>query len=175
MILTTILNWFVQSHHDKLHEIVLSKETAIEKQTIEEKGTVVNINITIIGEIVDKSVKISGGSKVGWVNTGEISHVHNIETNIGKFKESAPNIADMFSSIKSAIQDSKEIPSEEERKELLEALDGLTEDAALPEDKRGKLLKSSIKGFAQACQAVSDIASVWSTVEGPIKNFFGIQ
>ena len=112
---------------------------------------------------------------IGLLNTGKISHVKNIETNIGKLQERNSEVADAFSNIKSAIRDSKLVGSEEEREELLEALDGLTESAAQPEEKRGSLLKSSIRGFGQACQAIGDVSEIWNTVEGPIKSFFGLQ
>lgn len=149
------------------------------KQKIVPRETVVEFHYQINhyheGAKVTNTRVINEGGTIGFVNTGEISHVQNIETNIGKIKENDSKIADAFSAMKAAIRDSKDIPSEEDRKDLLEALDGLTENAALPEDKRGSLLKSSVRGFAQACQAASDIASVWHTVEGPIKSFFGFQ
>lgn len=121
------------------------------------------------------STTVNNSGTMGFLNTGKISHVKNIETNIGKLQEGNSEVADAFSNIKSVIRDSKLVGSEEEREELLEALDGLTESAAQPEDKRGSLLKSSIRGFGQACQAIDDVAEIWDKVEGPIKSFFGLQ
>jgi hypothetical protein len=149
------------------------------KEELEPKATVAAIHVHYHNHIYSgaavSNTTVNNSGAMGWVNTGKVSHVQNIETNIGKLKESEAAIADAFSSIKSAIKDSKLIPSEEEREELLEALDGLTESAMLSEDERGSLIKSSIRGFAQACQAVGDISAAWSAVEGPIKNFFGFQ
>jgi predicted nucleotidyltransferase len=54
-----------------------------------------------------RNTTINNSGSMGLVNTGEISHVQNIEVNIGKLKESDAPVAEAFSTLKAAINYSK--------------------------------------------------------------------
>jgi hypothetical protein len=120
-------------------------------------------------------VVISGGI-IGVLNTGEMSHIENINTNISVIDHAKNSeVAQALKEITEAIIHSQELP-QQERSELLEQIQEVSKQATLPVEARSSkgVLKAVLAGIAGTVSTVGGIAEIWSTWGGTILKFFGL-
>jgi stage III sporulation protein SpoIIIAA len=115
-------------------------------------------------------------SVIGMLNAGQIQDVQNISVNVTSLVESGNSgVAQALKNITEAVAASQEV-NEEQRSEILDQLDELSSQAALPSDKRAKLgvIKAVLASLATTLGAAGGLAEVWSTWGPAICTFFGV-
>lgn len=161
LILLSSTNGFYHFHVKSDAEIFV-RETSFQEQknrSIQPGTTVTNINFTGHGN---------------FVTLGSI--VNSVITNTVKISEQGnDDIATALQSLAKSIADAQEI-AEEEKKDYLEQIKTLSEQALLPQDQRlpKSILKPMINLSLGALNAVASVAQVWSVWGPTIKAFFQI-
>ncbi len=114
-------------------------------------------------------------STIGILNTGEIEDVQSISVNVSTLAESGhAEIAKAIKELTEAVAANQNLPADD-RAYLLENLEELSRQAALPPEQRAKsgVIKSLVSGLAGSLSAAGGLAEVWSTWGAPIRAFFG--
>lgn len=115
-------------------------------------------------------------STIGILNAGEIEDVQSISVNVSSLVESGHDeVAKALKELTEAVAASSEI-SPGERAYVLENLEEISKQAALPSEERAKpgVLKSVLSGVASTLGAAGGLAEVWSTWGNVIRAFFGL-
>jgi hypothetical protein len=131
---------------------------------VEHKPTTFN-NISI-----DRSV-------IGMLNTGQLKEVENISISISSLEESGyKDVAEAIRQLTKAVAEYQGI-SNEQRTELLDQLDELSNQATLSPERRVKpgVLKVILTGLAASLGAAGGLAEVWSTWGSTILAFFNLK
>ena len=121
------------------------------------------------------SIKVVN-SAIGVFNAGEINSLDSISTNIATLEKSdSPKIAEALCVVAESVTNNQEV-SPEQREELLDIIEEISEQATLETDKRRKtaVIKSLLGGLAMGMGAVGSLAEVWSTWGPAILKFFGL-
>lgn len=114
-------------------------------------------------------------STVGVLNAGEIANVEAMSINISALSKAGhTEVAQGLRTLAEAVIASAQLASEQ-RAEILESLEELSRQAALPPEERMKpgALKALISGVATTIGAAGGAAEVWSTWGEAIRRFFG--
>jgi len=114
-------------------------------------------------------------STIGILNTGEIENVRSISVNVSTLAESGhAEIAKAIKELTETVAANQELPADE-RSYILENLEELSRQAALPPEERAKsgVIKSLVSGVGASLSAAGGLAEVWSTWGVPIRAFFG--
>jgi uncharacterized protein with beta-barrel porin domain len=114
-------------------------------------------------------------SVIGMLNTGQIQGVRSISVNVSVLAQSGhKDMAEALKHLTEAVAENQEI-TDEQRTELLDQLDELSTQAAMPPDKRVKrgVTKAILTAFATGMGAAGGLAEVWSTWGQAIRSFFG--
>jgi hypothetical protein len=130
--------------------------------TVNKGPTLNNINI-------DRSV-------IGMLNAGQIQDVQNISINVSALVESGnSDVAQALKTLTESVAASEDI-SDEQRTELLEQLDELSSQAALPPEKRAKsgVIKAILASLGAGLSVAGNLAQIWSTWGATISSFFGV-
>jgi DNA-directed RNA polymerase alpha subunit len=125
-------------------------------------------------QYLSPQVKIENKGTIGILNTGNIKDVEKIEVSINQLKQNgASDIATSISKIKDAILQTSEL-SEFIKKEVLEQLTEISEQANLTEEKRNKksILKAIFNGIGTTLNTVGSLAEIWGTWGTNIAAFF---
>ncbi len=98
-----------------------------------------------------------------------------IDVKIGKLREADNGIADALKALTVAVAAETVPVSEDQRNELLEQIEMLSEQAAMSGEQRKKgLIKPAIDSLASVCTGAGGLAAVWQTWGPAIMKFFGI-
>ena len=114
-------------------------------------------------------------SSVGVLNAGEIKDVQSISANVTSLSSAGQTeIANALKELTEAVAGSGDLPPEE-RTHVLESLEELSKQAALPANERAKLgvIKSLALGVGSTVSAAGGLAEVWSTWGPAIRAYFG--
>lgn len=158
LILLSSTNGYSNFHVLPAAEIFV-RETSFEE---EKKKTFVPTNVT--------NIHLSGQGH--FVTLGSI--VNSVITNSVKISEQGNgDIATALESLAKAVADARDI-AEEDKKEYLEQINTLSEQALLPEDQRlpKSTLKPIINYSLSALSAIASVAGIWDTWGVHIKAFF---
>ena len=115
-------------------------------------------------------------STVGMLTAGDVKDVENILANVGTLASKGHDeVATSLKEVTEAVASSREL-SEQERTDVLDSLDEIARQAALPVDRRAKpgVIKSVLSGIAGSLAAAGGTAEVWSTWGPQITRFFGL-
>jgi hypothetical protein len=113
-------------------------------------------------------------SPVGILNTGEIEDVDSISVNVSTLVKSGhDDIALALSELTNAVTKNVDL-SADERSYVLENLEELSRQAALPHYERAKpnVIKSIAAGVGRSLSAAGSLAAVWSTWAKAINDYF---
>jgi hypothetical protein len=129
---------------------------------------------TVVGGITLNNIHVDRSS-VGILNAGQMEGIQRIDINISRLdKTSDPSIAEALKALTQAVLSDQAI-STEQRDDLLDQLHGLSDQALLPPEKRKSgVIKAIITGLAGGLNAVSGLATIWSTWGGTIRTHFGL-
>lgn len=133
------------------------------------------INTTVNRELTMNNINIDR-STIGMLNAGQIQDVESISINVSAIAQSGnEDVAQALRATTEAVVSSKEI-SEDERTAILEQLDELSSQAALPLENRAKagVIKAILTSLTAGLSVGANVAQVWSTWGGTIKTFFGV-
>lgn len=128
------------------------------------------------GDIHMSNINISG-STVGMLNTGSIQDVKNIDINITSLISSGhTEVAEALKKITEAIAESQEV-SDEKKSEMLDQLNELSGQAAVPPDKRATpgVIKAVLGSLATGLGAAGGLAKVWSMTGNVVCAYFGVE
>ncbi len=111
-------------------------------------------------------------SQVGTLNLGTI--VGDVEAHLAAVEgPGADNVREALRSLAQAVVDDESL-SGDERKDLLESLDVLAEEAGKePERRRSAVVRSVLLSLAASLGAAGGLAEVWSTFGPTLVDFFG--
>lgn len=115
-------------------------------------------------------------STVGVLNTGEINNVQSISVNVSSIAEAGhAEMAKALKELTEAVAGSGEL-SADDRSYVLENLEELSNQAALPQNERAKsgIIKSVAAGVGGSLSAAGGLAEVWSTWGPVIRAYFGV-
>jgi hypothetical protein len=118
------------------------------------------------------------GSNIGVVNTG-IMDIKKIES-IAQHLEHIPSTDDnqigyALREVTRAVTETFHLDNSK-RSEVLDQLNGLAQQAALPEINRSiGISRALVNALSQSLEAAGNLADIWSTWGETIKRFFGIQ
>jgi hypothetical protein len=115
-------------------------------------------------------------SQIGVLNTGSIKDVEHIDINLTTLIQSGQkDVAEALKKLTEAVASNKDV-SEEQQKDLLDQLDAVSGQAALPPEQRKKgIIKPILGGLAAGLGAVASLAKVWSMTGDVICGFFGVE
>jgi hypothetical protein len=131
---------------------------------------------TIQGDYVMGNKFDISNSPIGILNTGEIRNVENISAHISMLKDSGhTEVAEALNKLTEAVKVNNEI-SGVQRAEILEQIEELSKQAALPKEKQSRpgVIKAIISSITGALGTAASLAQIWSVWGEPIKKFFGI-
>lgn len=114
-------------------------------------------------------------SAIGLLNTGEIEDVESISVNISKPEQQGEEaVARALRSLAESIENNESLQPET-RATVLDQLEELSTQAALPVEERSKagVLKAIVNGIASTLSAAGGLAEVWTTWGPVIQRFFG--
>ena len=114
-------------------------------------------------------------STIGVLNTGEIKDVQSISVNVATLAESGhAEMAKALKELTEAVAASHDL-SADDRAYVLENLEELSRQAALPPNERTKsgVIKSIASGVGASLSAAGGLAEVWSTWGSVIRAYFG--
>jgi hypothetical protein len=128
---------------------------------------------------------ITGNTMAAFLNLGQIGNLnyqgiqiaHSIDAHIGKLAEDPDtrNVADALKELTQAIGAEAAL-ADEQRRELLEQLELLGEQARAPAEQRKRgIIKPVIDTLAGVCTGAGGLVAVWTTWGPAIKLFFGIR
>lgn len=164
--------WRVTDTEDIVEEDVFIKfEARVEKINLAGQPT----RPSARGATTYKTEINLSNSTIGILNTGEIEDVEAISVNVSSLAGSGhTDIAKAIKELTEAVATTQELAGDE-RTYLLENLEELSRQAALPPETRAKsgVIKSLISGIGSTLSAAGGMAEVWSTWEIPIRTFFG--
>lgn len=115
-------------------------------------------------------------STVGVLTAGDVHDVESISVNVSALSEAGnERIASAFKELTEAVVSNTELV-EEKRTEVLDNLEELARQAALPKDKRSKagVLKAIFASVGGTLAATGGLAEVWSTWGNEISQFLGL-
>lgn len=161
----------------------------IDTEDMVEEGTFINFEtrvekINLAGQPTRPSPK--GGttykteihlrdSVIGILNTGEIKDVESISVNASLVAEAGhAEMAKALKELTEAVAASREL-SADDRAYVLENLEELSRQAALPPETRAKagVIRSVVAGVGATLSAAGGLAEVWSTWGAVISSYFG--
>jgi len=129
----------------------------------------------ITGGPVLNNIRIDN-SVIGMLNTGSIKDVQSIDINLNSLMESGnERVATGLRLLTENVARSQEV-SEKEKTELLEQLQLVAEQAALPTDERKTgIIKSVLPSLVSGISVVGSLAKLWSVVGDSICSHFGVE
>lgn len=140
---------------------------------IRENPDKLTISVFIIGSVTVGDFKNLG--TIGNLNFQGTQIAESIDVKIGKLREEDNGIADALRELTVAVAAETVPLSEDQRNELLEQIEMLGEQAAMPMEKRKKgLIKPIVEALASVCTGAGGLAVVWQTWGPAIMRFFGI-
>ena len=117
------------------------------------------------------------GSSIGVMNTGimDIRKIESIAAHLDRLPSMVNDqIAYAIMELTRAVTEAKNLDNSK-RSEVLDQLNGLAQQAALPVANRSiGISRALVNALGQALEAVGNLADVWSTWGETIKRFFGI-
>ncbi|PYS84190.1 MAG: hypothetical protein DMF70_05690, partial [Acidobacteria bacterium] len=115
-------------------------------------------------------------SVIGMLNTGSIEDVQRIDVNVKSLVDSGnTEFAKILKSMTEAIASNGEL-SDPGRSDLLEQLNLISGQAALPEQQRKiGLIKPVLSGLASSLSAVGSLAKLWQLFGDSICTYFGVD
>ena len=130
---------------------------------------------THINNPIFNNMNISN-SQIGMLNTGSISNVQNIDVNVSTLVQSGQReIAEALTQLTEAVVSNQEI-DDIQRTELIDQLETISNQAALPADNRkAGLIKPILTGLTTGISAVGTLSKVWSMVGDTVCNYFGYE
>lgn len=115
-------------------------------------------------------------STLGILNTGEIKHVQRITANVQALAASGqPDLAQALKELTEAFTESKEI-GEDQRKEALELLEDVSDQAAQPPEKRSRsgVIKAVLDSLSNLAGTATSLEKAWAAWEPHLRQFFGL-
>lgn len=110
-------------------------------------------------------------STVGAVNTGTVQQITATVSVMPNEHPARKALVDFMA----AVTESQAL-TDEGKRQLLEPLSVISDEAAAPPEKRKRSVVASLLGsVGQASQAVHGVADAWNAVEPILKNHFGLQ
>jgi hypothetical protein len=115
-------------------------------------------------------------SVIGMLNTGSIQDVQRIDINVRSLVESgSPEVAIALKALTEAVASNQEL-SDVQRTDLLEQLNLVSGEAAIPpENRKTGVIKPVLSGLATGLNAVASLAKVWSLTGDLICGYFGVE
>ena len=118
------------------------------------------------------------GSNIGVMNTGvmDIRRLESIAQHLEHISSTDDNqIAYALREVTRAVTETSHLDNSK-RSEVLDQLNGLAQQAALPEVNRSiGISRALVNALSQSLEAAGNLADVWGTWGETIKRFFGIQ
>lgn len=144
---------------------------------LEGLGQMVLLNPQYGRQVTEKSsINFFGTANIAMLNAGQMANVESINQNIGALAESGnEQFAEAIKQITEAVVALQDEIDSAERTEILEILESVSTQAALPSEQRQKgVVKALLTGLASALTATGSLAEIWSTWGAGIKTFFGL-
>lgn len=113
-------------------------------------------------------------SSIGVLNTGEMKDIESISVSVTTLSSKGyAEVASALKALTESVVQSAELTSEA-RTDLLDNLEELSRQAALPENERSKpaVIKSILFGISTGLASAGGLAEVWSTWGPAISSFF---
>lgn len=133
------------------------------------------INVTLVVNNMVSSF-YTPHAQIGIINAGSMQDVKDLNIKIGHlYNRQGENIAQAFKEIVESTLSCQSFKTESERKDLIDQVNVLAEQAVLEESRRKTgVVKMALTAIGGTCAAVGGLAEVWSTWGPSMSQYFGV-